>query len=653
VTWAALLLALALRLALWFPLTGTAWFEEDVPTAWAWRLWGFSTGHFDPNPHSALWPHLSVYFFFAVQAVQYAIGRATGAWSNLAEWNAAVVLEPQRLRAAAMLAAIAIAMATLVATARLVRRAAGEWAAAGVTLVLALDPLFLRHALVVSPDMLLTLFTVLGLLAALDVAERGRRRDSLGLGLWLGLGVACKYSPLLLAAPAILAHAHRPGGRRGWAVLADPRLALAALVSLAAFAATSPFTLIDLVRRGHEFGTGAGVLTSGQVGNARTFAGVEFFGRTLPGDLGWPLFALLGAALAWALVRRTPARLVLASFALVYLAVFALVPTAFERYLMPAYPPTLALGAAALVSLGARSRPAAGTVLALALGGLVLTSARFLDRATRPDTRALAREWFTAHVPDGDVVALEQAGPELPDRLARRDAATRAGVGAPWRARLAAGPAYAIDFVPMSFPDPEIASPFHSLPDYLDFDEVVVSSGVTGRYAGEPARFPREVAFAAGLERFAPVLYRSPGGRVVGPAITVYRTAGLPRATVEAWWSARFRPTGFRNAAEHAFAARVWRDRARTFAACGRDSAALRMWRDAATWPQAPAAWRLAEAGCAARLHDRAACAEALSGLAHAGRLTAAERADSSALAVWLVAPNRNEATGGSLRRSP
>src|SRR5262249_56017518 len=89
----------------------------------------------------------------------------------------------------------------------------GRGAAGGVAVALALDPLFIRYSLAISPDMPLTLCSVMGLIAAHDVAARGRLRDSLAGGLWLGLGVACKYSPILLAVPMVLAHAQRPEGR--------------------------------------------------------------------------------------------------------------------------------------------------------------------------------------------------------------------------------------------------------------------------------------------------------------------------------------------------------------------------------------------------------------------------------------------------------
>src|SRR5262249_4757579 len=93
-----LVLATVLRLLVWANHRGAPWFEEDVPLVWAWRLWGFPGGRFDLNPHSALWPHLSVYVYFVVQAVQYGLGRLTGMFAGPADFRAAVLLDPPLLR---------------------------------------------------------------------------------------------------------------------------------------------------------------------------------------------------------------------------------------------------------------------------------------------------------------------------------------------------------------------------------------------------------------------------------------------------------------------------------------------------------------------------------------------------------------------------
>ena len=176
-----LIVGAGLRLFLWGQRSGPLWFEEAVPIVWAQRIWGFDRGHFDPNPHSALWPHLSAYYFFLVQLVQYLIGLARGAFHGTADFRAAVFLDPTTLRAGAMLGEMVVGLCAIVSAWRLTTRVAGAWMGLAAALVLALEPLHVRYSLVPGPDMLLTLFVTLALLAALDVLERGRSGDSLGV----------------------------------------------------------------------------------------------------------------------------------------------------------------------------------------------------------------------------------------------------------------------------------------------------------------------------------------------------------------------------------------------------------------------------------------------------------------------------------------
>ena len=614
--WCAVALALALRLALWLHRGGPLWFEEDVPRAWAFRLWGFEHGHFDPNPHSAIWPHLSIYLYFIVQVVQYVAGRLTGAYAGPDDFRAAVALDPDLLRAAAMLFALLLGMATLWAAARLARRVAGPAAAPWVVLALALDPLFVRHSLVVSPDMPLTLCTLLGLLAALDVPARGALRDSVRGGLWLGLGAACKYSPGLLAVPLLVGHAGRPGGRRGLGVLRDGRLWLAPLFSLVAFALATPFTLLDLAKRWADFRLGAEVLAAGQYGSARVPAALFYLRDTLPGDLGWPLLLLVAAGVAWAFVRRTPERVVTLSFVVAYGLVFGLVPTAFARYLLPILPPALALTAAAAADLWerARARRWVAAAAAVALVGLGWQSANFMDEYLRPDTRARARDWFLARVPDRTLVATEYLGPPLPDRTQREAAAAARGVSPHWGAAAMRGPAYWVTPIPLSFPDPEITAAFYDAPACLDYAYVVTSSGVSGRYLADPARFPVQADFYAALDRFFEVAYRSPAGRSTGPAITVYRSVAARRAELGSWWSDRaaHHPAP-RRAVSPDIVARLHAERARLFGSAERYGVAAAAWRRALAWPEAPADWWLQYGLCAEFSGDLRAARDAQS----------------------------------------
>jgi hypothetical protein len=596
---------------LWSNHRGALWFEEDVPVVWGWRLWGFGARGFDPNPHCAYWPHLSVYVWFVLQALQYAAGRLTGTYAGAADFRAAAQLDPALLRGPAMLLATAVGLATIVATATLARRLAGAWGAAIVALVLAIDGLFLRYSLAVSPDMLLTLFSVLGLIACLDVAEHGRLRDSLLGGLWLGLGAACKYTPALLALPLLLAHAWRPGGRRGLRVLGDSRLWLAAAVALVAFAATTPFTIADLASRWSQVRTGADVLVHAPGGGARHYAIAEFVTRTLPDDLGWPLLALVAIAAVAALVRSERRLLLLLAYGLLVLALFGLVPTAFARYLLPAYPPLLVVLAATCAAAFAqrRARGVAIVVTAIALGCFAIRAVATVREYRLPDTRAIAREWFVAHVPDGATVELESLGPELPERASLVQLA-RTPTSARWHKALLAGPAYYVSPQPMSFPDPELAMPFYAPLASVGYDRVVTSGGVKERYLADPVRFPLPYAFYAAMDRFVPCEWRSPDAGCTGPPIAVYRLDAASRAALERWSAAL--AADFATAMPDTlgpYQARLFTQRASVLAAGGATRAAEAAWREALRWPPAPGRWWRTAAATATLARDSATAA--------------------------------------------
>jgi hypothetical protein len=589
-----LALGLALRLLLFLNRGGALWLEEDVPQRYALSLWGFATGHPDPNPHMPAWPDLSIYFFFMVQAVRFALGRLAGVYAGTSDFAAALTLDPDVVRSSGMLAAIAVGVLALWAAARLARRCLGPGWAPWVALVLAVDPLFVRHSLVIAPDMLLTLCVLLGLLAALAVAERGRLGDSLRSGLWLGLGTACKYSPALLAVPIVLAHARRPGGRRGPRVLLDGRLWAAAATSLAAFALASPFALLDLAARRRQLGVGAAAVTGAHFGTAQLPTALRYALEVLPGDLGWPLWLLALAALVWTLLRRWREHALLLSFLVPYAVAFGALPIVFPRYLLPVLPLLLVLTAAA--AREARrwpgARPALVVAAVAAALGFALAAWTSLSGFLPPDTRTLARRWFLVHAPDRALVAQEFLGPALPRRQSFDEAAARPGVSPARRLRLRRGPAYLTVSIPLNTQDPEITAPFYDPTLYLDFDWIVVSDGVRGRFRAEPGRFPAQVDFYRALDSLFILAYRSPALGVAGPAVAVYRPDPARRASVESWWAKRalLHPAPARQASA-ARLARAFAERAQLLEEADRLAAALPDWERAVSWEGAPALW--------------------------------------------------------------
>ena len=576
-----------LRLALWLNPSGPLWFEEAVPVVWAQRLWGFERGRIDLDPHSGLWPHLSAYVFFVVQVLHYLFGLATGRFHGLSDFRAAIFLDPELLRGSAMLAEIAIGLGTIVAAGRLATRLAGPWLGLGVTLVLALEPVHLRYSLVPGPDLLLTLFVTLGLLQALNVLERGRLRDSVVAGVCTGLGIAAKYSPVLLLLPLALAHAWSPKPARA------RRFAICVALAIVVFAATSPFSWLDLWTRGNELAVTLSVFVRGSFGASARPAGITYLGRVLPGDLGWPLALLVAAAAAGSLVRPARERLVLLSYVGPFALILGLATSAFDRYLLPIVPVALVLAASGIRDAWGRPSFRRWVVVGAAASfvGLGFNSVRYVREAYRRDSRDAAREWIDSHVERGSLVALEALGPRLLGLDEQMVLAALPGLSPGVRSLLERAPVFSIAQIPMSVHDPEPVDAFYDLRDLDGFDAVVVSGGVRERYLQESARFPVQTDFYQGLDRFWGLIYRTPHG-TLGPEIRVYVPDSARARGLDAWWTERAARNGApARLPPDDLKASVFARRAMCLTRAGHFAQAMRLWPTALLWSQAPGEW--------------------------------------------------------------
>ena len=586
-----LLAGFALRLALRLHGSGPLWFEEAVPVVWATRLWGFQHGHFDPNPHSALWPHLSAYCFFLVQVVQCGVGLASGQLRSLTDFRVAGFLDPGLLRGGAMFGAIAIGLAAIVATERLATRLAGPAIGVAVALLLAFEPLHVRYSLVPGPDMLVALFVALGLGSAVDVLRGGRARDSVLAGLWIGLGTAAKFSPALLLVPLALAHAWGPARSR------LVRFVWCLVATIGAFTLASPFTWVDLASRRGELGGELAAFMGGPFGATSGHGALTYLSRVVPGDLGWPLTVLIGIAVTVSILRPSRERALLLAFAVPYAILLGVAASVFERYLVPLVPGVLVLAASA--ARDAPGRPVARRwALAAAVGliGLGWNTARYAREALSPDSRLLTREWIIGHLPARSLIALESLGPELPDLDREMELAALPDLSQAMRQRLEHAPMFSIAGMPMTVHDPDAVWPFYDLRDLAGFDAVVVSGSVRDRYLAERSRFPVQADFYEGLDRFWKVRYRSPAGSATGPEIVVYGSDSTRIGLLESWWSARLPSHGTpARSPPDELLAFVFARRAMCLTRAGRDQAALREWPKALRWEHAPAEWWYAE----------------------------------------------------------
>lgn len=599
--------------------------EEAYPARKAIEMWDFPGGRVTLDPATAGWPALSFYAQLMQQHLQYALGRLDGTYGDRLDYWVAWLLDPSPMilwgRALATLLSVGIVAAAAVLGRRLTGTA-GFWIAG---LVLAASPLLVRHAQLIDPDGWVGLFAALGVLAIVAVAQDGRSRDYLLAGLWIGLGTAAKYTPLLLAISLAVVHLQRLGGEgrsRRRLGLDDRRIWLAGLAAVLAFVIASPYTLLDwgVLRRDLEWQ--GGHLAAGHFGQAGQGPGWQHYMlRVLPAALGWPAFVLgvVGLGLA---ARRGPRHRALLWCALPLLLVLGALQTHFDRYMIPLLLPLAVGGAVAWTTAaarwgrpGRRVLPAAGLLVLLLPPGLATWHHHRVQ--AMPASGALAGAWLSAHVdPAHESVLTERYGPDLAPDLGEalaRDPAF-AGLSPQQRSRLAARPVIGHQVIPMDSTRPELVDWFYDLRAWIAYDWIVTSGGVKGRYLAEPGRFPREAAFYADLDRYATETARfGPGSGARGPEIRVYHLDDAGRSRLRA---ERGTPT----LAEH----RSWYPRSHLPYLLAAAEVAGRAAETAGRWDEA-AAWAVlfADLGDAAQ-RPLARQREAVA-LYHAGRSAEAE----------------------------
>ncbi len=229
---------------------------------------------------------------------------------------------------------------------RLFGTATGLLAAA----LLAVSPLEVRVAHEVRPDIVLEAIVLLGFFAFRRVGE-GPAGDVLS-GVAIGAATAVKFSGALMAPSYVVARFVAPGSKLR-------RIALAALVSLIAFAVLSPYTFLRGASVGPGHGrsvelplrrAGGGPGTVGNGGRVRDDAGGG------PGTCRPCSLALAGLVVGRARWREWLPLLVLP---LVTLAVFSTATITQDRFLIPTLGVTALLSGPAVEAPGRAQTPSA------------------------------------------------------------------------------------------------------------------------------------------------------------------------------------------------------------------------------------------------------------------------------------------------------
>lgn len=511
--------------------------EEALPAKKAFEMWGWDTGALALDPGTAGWPSLSFYVQLGVQAVQRAVGTLGGRYEDPLDFYVEYQLDPTPLITWARSSSVLLSLLLVIAAMRIGARVGGNFTGTVAGVLIVVSPMMVRHAQMVEPDLLLSVFAAFAMLTMLDVLARGRTRDYVLVAVLVGLGAASKYTPALLTLSLYLVHLlrlRREGRSLRWAGFDDRRLGWAALASVLAFCIGSPYTFADLEILRRDVAYQLMHMSEGHFGHANQGMGYLHYSFTvLPRALGWPALVagLVGLGIA---ARRRDAAPALTWCFVPYFVVLGSMSTHFDRYMLPLVTP-LAVGAAlALETLRqrwpySRRHTVQMTVAACVILGLVplLGSLRYHRIQATPSTQRQAAEWILAHTAsDTTTIVTERYGPHL--LVDTRPQTKRDPVfdrlSPAQRERLLERPYQQFQILPMYSTRVLLTGYYYDLRHFLAYDLIVVSGSVRNRYQKEPERFPRQMQFYEDLEVFCEVAARfDPGKLARGPQIVIYR----------------------------------------------------------------------------------------------------------------------------------
>jgi hypothetical protein len=258
--------------------------------------------------------------------------------------------------------------------------------------LVAVSPLEIRTAHEVRPDVLLECATLWAFFVFRRIG-RSRREDA-AAGVAIGAATALKFSGALVAPSYVVQRMIAPGPKLR-------RLAFAGLISIAAFAVLSPYTLL----RGSASLQGMDDQLSFHYverPEERGFLGtLGSYGNILVDALGAPALVLVGLGLFLG-GRQWKAWLPLLVLPVAILLVFSTATITQDRFLLPAIA-VVALLAGPAVEVAAR-RPLAAGLLGVAVVALPLrTSIDYVRAIQLPITRDAAADWIESHYPEGQV----------------------------------------------------------------------------------------------------------------------------------------------------------------------------------------------------------------------------------------------------------
>lgn len=494
--------------------------EEATPMTTAWNMWNWNSAGLDLNPHFFHYPALTFYLNFIVQAILYFIGHLIGSYPTLESFSAAYRSNPAAVVIAARMISVLFDFVTIVIAYRIVRmlvdRNAGLLAAA----ILAINPLLIRQAHMITVDTPLVFFSMLSFYWIAHAYHTGEKKYYHLAGVGIGLAAATKYTGAMLLVVLVGAHITKIIlQKRKLRKIISGKLILAVVIAMVIFCASNPCIFLDYNNFAIDFSFEQHHMTAGHFGlDENTGSAQYYFLQVLPENLGWGFYGLAAVSLIILGIKIRKDAPVFYLYILVFNLPLLIWKMRAERYILPIFPLLIIIGAIGAVLLwrdlsrsvlkkfsGTSRRALAGTGAVVFLAALmaqpVYASIKNLISYSFPDTRTLAKEWIADHLPPHATVAMAPLGISLPSSFVE----------------------CSIPYTSMEF---ERFAPFYDARWFEDCDIVVGSSFDYSRYQQDTATFREFIRYYYDslrtnftlLQTFAPADYQP------GPNIWLYRS---------------------------------------------------------------------------------------------------------------------------------
>ncbi|MCP4421016.1 MAG: glycosyltransferase family 39 protein [Chloroflexi bacterium] len=385
----------------------------------------FVTG--DLNPHYFNYPSLFIYLNALLYIPYYGIGNLLGLFDNPQDLLPPVMFalgvgksaDPTTILLGRLLTAVSDTI-TLYIVYHIGNRLT-EQKIIGLlaTFILAISPTHIINSHYITPDIFVTFFIAASLWASLNILNDGRLRYYLIAGALVGLATSSKYPGAIAGIIVVAAHL----GRYGLINFGQHfKLIVAGTFSLLAFAATTPYAILDYEKFLHDLSFEGGHYSSGH-------AGME--GEALQWYLSYlwrvegAAFVLSIGAIIWGIYQRSKPIIVTAVFPIVYFIFISSFVVRNGRTALLLIPFICLLAAAGILALLQWLQRRHSSTLVWSITGLLFlfllwplkTVVPFNINLTASDGRETSRVWIEKNVPAGAKLAIDSYSPYLePDK---------------------------------------------------------------------------------------------------------------------------------------------------------------------------------------------------------------------------------------------